>query len=144
MVYCPDFVVKSAEYENEKQQVKTEKDWIVFRNKWFDISNWPEKQADQLAKESLNKKGPLLIGGRKWGYRTLICDISPEARYEFCYTYYTVGYKFIFPEYMDEPKTARNGWSQECPFCEISTHEIGDEECPICKRKLIYSKYLGE
>jgi|GEM_PF-5454229 len=139
MPYLPEFMIQFQKYSQEKQNIKTYNDWQKFKRKWFDKKNWPQKTPSQLAEESKNKIGPFKIGGRLWGYTTYIYDITPEARYEMFSVLRNLGEPLVFTDEKYIPKTANNGWSQDCPYCEISTTDIGDEICPKCSRKLLYA-----
>ncbi|WP_373000598.1 hypothetical protein [Lutispora sp.] len=140
MVYVPSFMNYLDEYNKQKRNIHTVDDWVKFRNEWFDESQWPLKTPFQLTEESLRKRGPKKIAGRLWVYTTYMYDISPEARYEFFSALYNIGHPLLFN--YSGPKTAENGWNQNCPYCEISTNEIGDDTCPVCTRKLLYSRVM--
>ena len=51
-----------------------------------------------------------------------------------------LGEPLIFTDENNIPKTTEYGWSQDCPYCEISTTDIGDDICPKCGRKLLYDR----
>lgn len=127
-------------YIKEKQQVRTFNDWLVFKKRWFNKTEWPEKSSFQLKEESYNKIGPINLGGRLWGYTTYIYDITPDSRYEMFSALRNLGEPLFFGDEIKIPRTSEYGWFQECPYCEISTTDIGDEICPKCGRKLLYGR----
>ncbi len=140
MRFEPEFTIRSEEYGRDKERVRSIEDWRAFAKKWFNQSKWPKKDAGQIAAESSRrlKSGPLRLGGRTWSYTTHYYDISPEAEYEYSSTVWQIGNEICFPEGRNSPKRAEDGWCQECPYCEISTAELGEATCPQCGRKLIY------
>ncbi len=140
MSYNPKFIVEFEKYNKEKQNIKTFDDWQKFNKKWFDKKNWPQKTSSQFAEDSKNKISPCQLGGRLWGYTTYIYDITPEARYEMFSALRNLGEPLIFTDENNITKTAEYGWSQDCPYCEISTTDIGDDICPKCGRKLLYDR----
>ena len=141
MPFEPEFMRRFSEFIAERRRVRSVADWRAFQGKWFDQSGWPEKSPSQRAAESLNKSGPVEIGGRTWGHTSWIYDLTPEARYEYFSTLHSVGDPIRFPDEARVAKTAENGWRQECPFDEISTDQLGDETCPRCGRQLLYVRY---
>ncbi len=140
MAYEPEFMKRFEEYNKEKQAIKTLEDWRRFKKKWFDWQNWPRKTAAQQREYEIKCKNPIQAGGRTWHHTLLLLDITPEARYEYSVTSDEIGFPLAFPNGIHKPQDLSNtyGWSQECPFDEIATDEIGDEICPVCGRKLIY------
>lgn len=127
------------EFSAERQCVRTVEQWRAFCAKWFDRSKWPPKGPEQLASESRRKQGPIRLGGRLWGYTSWGIDLTPEARYEYCWTLHAVGDPLTFPHMKDRPTPPPGeSWAQECPYCEISTSQIGEEICPQCGRGLVY------
>jgi hypothetical protein len=141
MPFEPEFMKRLTEFAADRGRLHSVTDWVAFQGKWFDRSAWPEKSASQRAAESPNKRGPVQIGGRTWGYTSWTYDLTPEARYEYFATLHSVGDPIRFPHEAGIAKTAANGWRQECPFDEISTKELGDESCPRCGRRLQYVRY---
>jgi len=142
MPFQPEFMQRIEEFRAERERVRTLEGWLAFQKKWFDTSGWPVKSSEQLAAESLGKRGPFVLRGRTWGYTTLTYDLTPEARYEYTWTWHTVGDPIKFPHLKDRPTLPPGeGWEQECPYCEISTRDLGEEECPICRRQLVYVSY---
>jgi hypothetical protein len=139
MSFEPIFMLQHEEYLAEKQRVRSVEDWQKFAAKWFDRSNWPEKDEAQLAEEAPLKRGPVRLGGRLWGYTFFIYDLSPEARCEYLTTVRTLGDPILFPDAANREKVPEEGWSQRCPYCEISTYEMGDETCPQCGHALAYT-----
>ncbi len=125
MSFHPAFMKQFAEFDADRQGVKTLEEWDYFSKKWFDQSNWPLKTPQQLAQEQSHKHSPLSLQGRLWGYTSYTYDISPEARYELFSTLSNVGDPIRFPHLMNIPKTKDSPWTQQCPWCEISTEEIG-------------------
>ena len=134
----PEFMRRFDAFDADRRAVRTPADWRAFRDKWLDAAHWPMKTSEQRAAEARGKQGPVELGGRRWSYTTWVYDLTPEARYEYFLTLTTVGNPLLFMRGPDEPPTApRRGWAQECPYCEISTAEIGDETCPRCQRLLL-------
>lgn len=130
------------ECNQEKQSIRTVEEWIRFRNKWYDSKGWPKKSSEQITNETEFKRRLTSgkLGGRSWAYSYLMHDLTPEAIYELFYTSYHVGFKLTNPELYYSKKEAGPEvyWEQDCPFCGISTREIGDEDCPVCARSMIY------
>ena len=141
MSYTPDFMTNFGEFNAERQRVSSLDEWIAFRDKWFNHDHWPEKTAEQISAESLKKQGPVQLGGRLWGYTSYRYDLTAEARYELFATYSDVGDPIRFPHIYEIPKTPGSRWAQECPACEISTNDIGKDDCPRCHRRLQYQFY---
>lgn len=141
MSFEPVFMTKFDEYQSEKGKVRTVADWIAFKKRWFDKADWPRLTPQQTQERSRHKRGPVEIGGRTWSYTNFAYDITPEARYEYFFTLSGIGAALAFGITAAQAKTAERGWRQECPFDEISTDEIGDETCPKCGRKLVYTQY---
>jgi hypothetical protein len=127
-----------AEFDVERREVRTLEQWRNFAAKWFDRAQWPQKSPEQLQAESTNKQGPFSLGGRTWGYTSWVYDLTPEARYEYFATLRGIGDPLRFPDATRQPHRAEDGWSQECPYCEISTTELREPVCPRCGRELIY------
>jgi hypothetical protein len=140
MPFTPEFMLHLDQFRKEREAVRTLDDWETFDKKWLDNTSWPTKTADVLREEGKRKRGPVSIGGRSWGFTDFNDDISPEARYEYFYTLATVGDPINFPDEKSVPKTADEGFRQECPYCEIWTDEIGDDVCPKCRRKLVFGR----
>jgi hypothetical protein len=141
MPFIPKFMREHAAYQSELSNVKTLPQWELFTKTWFDTSDWPKKSGEDIAKESERKKGPVSLGGRSWCFTNSAYDLTAEARYEYYYATHEVGSPLKFPLWRTSPKKAANGWRQECPYCEISTDEIGSPICPQCSRKLIFEWY---
>jgi hypothetical protein len=141
MAFEPNFMKRLDEFKADQNRIRTIQDWIAFTKKWFPRDQWPQKSKDQLAAESKSKMGPVSIGGRMWNYTFWSYDLTPESRYEYFWTIKKVGDPIRFPHEQYKEKRAENGWRQECPYCEISTDELGEATCPICARKLIYVGY---
>jgi hypothetical protein len=131
-------MIHREEYERDKRRVVDLAGWMEFRRKWFPTETWPWKGPEPAATPPRRPCGPISLGGRRWGRASYVYDIPPEALYEYGYTRSTLGDPFVFPHERDSPRTAAEGWSQECPYCQISTNEIGDELCPSCGRKLAF------
>jgi hypothetical protein len=143
MAFEPAFMIRTEEYQRDKEQVRSIDDWVAFAQKWFDESDWPVKNAAQIESETLRKRELCSgrPGGRRWSPASFTYfDFSPEARYEYFLTLAEIGASFTFPERSSGPWKPEEGWSQECPYCEIATREIGDETCPNCHRRLLYSR----
>lgn len=135
MAFEPEFMTRFSEYSAEKSGVRTLDDWLHFKRRWFDPSDWPTLGAEQRLAESLRKRGPVRIGGRLWGYTFWTYDLTPEARYEYFATLRKIGNRFLFPDAAEDPSD--NRWQHECPHCEISTNEPGEPTCPLCQRPLV-------
>ena len=105
----------------------------------------PLDQGQQRAVESAHKRGPLRVGGRLWSYTSWVYDLSPDARYVYFSTLRRVGDPIRFPGSRAGAGGTAAGSdahsAQECPYCEISTAEIGDDLCPQCGRQLVYEHY---
>lgn len=129
-----------AQYLEEKNGVRTLDDWLAFRKKWFDYLRWPTKTPSQIQSEAKDKRSPVNMGGREWSRVSYAYDMSPAARYEYIATLKTLGDAIRFPDEAASPRTAEEGWRQECPYCEIVTTEIGEEICPQCGRSLVYDR----
>jgi hypothetical protein len=125
------------EFRRERDAVQSIENWNVFYRKWLNNASWPTKSKEKLNDEAKHKCAPISIGGRTWGFTFFNDDISPEARYEYFFALKSIGDPLKFPNERQLPKTAELGFSQQCPYCEISTNEIGDDRCPKCKRQLI-------
>jgi len=142
MSYEPLFMKGWEKYIKDQSNVKTKNDWIEFRRKWYDEDEkkWPKKTPQQRAEESTKKRGPIKIGGRTLVHVSYPFDLTSEARYELMKTSTEIGLRLVLPNGYHSPQESgdNQGWMQECPYCEIATHEIGDENCPICTRKMIY------
>lgn len=148
MPYRPDFARKYNEYSEEKSKVRSIDEWVAFSKKWFDQHEWPKKTPEQISKETQEKRhlthDPL--GGRMWAYIMYPFDLSPENNYEFHSTSYYVGFRITECQLFHSPKDPHDEiyWEQECPYCAISTTDIGGELCPVCGRRLIYQIYEHE
>ena len=140
MEYKPNFLIRFEEYNKEKQAIENIEDWIRFNKKWFNTKDWPKKTEVQKEEYSRKSKNTIQLDGRTWFYTFLLYDLTPEARYELIRTSNEIGMPLVFPNGVHKPKdlSNTNGWTQECPYDEIATLEIGDEICPLCGRKLIY------
>ena len=126
MPMVPEFMKRRAAFDREREAVRTMEDWNQFETKWFDSKDWPRRPPPE-------RREGLILGGRAWAPTFWVYDLAPEARYEYFFTLRTVG---------DaargwRPEPGQEGWRQECPFCEISTGDIGDATCPQCGRRLI-------
>jgi hypothetical protein len=141
MAYLPDFMRRFDEFARERDAVRTRDDWRALDRKWLDSSTWPKKTPDQYAADQARKHGPVRIGGRTWSFFSDGLDLDPLARYVLHDTVHRVGSPLVFGHRGDAPKEASAGWVQECGYCEITTHELGDETCPQCGRKLHYANY---
>lgn len=141
MPFEPEFMLKPEQFRSDREEVRTLDDWKAFNKKWLIRISWPKKSPDVQRAEAQKKKGPVLIGRRLWSFTNFNFDISAEARYEFFFALRTVGWPLKFPDQVELPKTAENGFYQECPYCEIATTEIGEEICPQCERKLLYHRF---
>lgn len=143
MSFIPEFMKKFPIYSVEKDKIRSLEDWLVFRNKWFDVENWPKKTKKQYEKESVEFEDFISSDGRNWWSKKYFYDIDKEARYEFETTNHDIGYLYMFPDSVNQDKTEKDGWMQECPYCGIVTNEIGNEFCPKCSRKTIFI-YAGD
>jgi hypothetical protein len=133
-------MVHKDEYEREKGLVSDLPHWAAFARKWFPTETWPRKGTRDATAVAPHPWEPLFLGGRKWRRVSYAYDISPEARYEYVYTKSTLGDPIKFPYEQNSPRTPAEGWRQECPYDEIVTQEIGDDICPKCGRKLVFSR----
>lgn len=140
MPYVPEFMTQRDEYKRDKGSVASRQDWIAFSRKWFPVARWPRKGPEHAAMEPPRPWEPLHLGGRTWRRVSYAYDITPEARYEYISTKCTMGDPLKFPHEQNGPKTAAEGWRQECPYCQIDTSEIGDDTCPSCGRKLVFNR----
>lgn len=140
MQFIPEFMIHLDQFRKERELVRNIDDWKSFFRKWLDSRTWPVKSVDVLRIEGKRKIGPIQMGGRSWGFSNLNLDISPEARYEYVYTFSKVGTPIKFPKEKNDPKTADRGYRQECPHCEIWTSQIGDRVCPRCGRELVFGR----
>jgi hypothetical protein len=140
MAYVPDFAQQRAIYESEKAAIRTVEDWYAFNRRWFPTQKWPRKSDAQVRAESVNKRGPVDLGGRRWSNVTYSYDLTPEDRYEYVFTQRTIGDPLRYPEEQATEKTPADGWAQECPYDEISTTQIGDMTCPKCGRRLVFTR----
>lgn len=138
MSFEPRFIRQFAEFQASRTRVKSLEDWTRFSRYWFDKSDWPMKRPQQYSQEQAKKQGPVTLKGRRWSYTFYTYDISPQARYELFATLSKVGDPIRFPHLSHLPKTTPSRWTQQCPWCEISTEEIGPEVCPLCDRPLLY------
>jgi len=143
VAFQPPFMERIAEFDKERRQLHTLEQWRTFAAKWFDTAQWPMKSPEQQKRESSYKQGPFTLGGRQWGYTTWVYDLTPEARYEYFATLRGIGDPLRFPEATNAPRRPEDGWRQECPYCEISTSDLGDAVCPRCGRELIYESYAS-
>ena len=97
MPYQPEFMQRFKEFKAEHGCVRTLEDWAAFQRELFDTSAWPTKSPEQLTSESLGKKDVFVLRGRTWGYTTTTYDITPEARYEYVWTWHSIGDPVKFP-----------------------------------------------
>jgi hypothetical protein len=141
MPYTPTFMDRFSDYARELGRVGSLSDWIAFTKRWFDSCQWPRKTPEQRSDESRNKRGPVELGGRTWSYTSWVFDLTPEARYEYFSALHLIGDPLKFPDQFTRPKRAADGWRQECPFCEISTDQLADDQCPKCGHPLLYVQY---
>ena len=137
----PVFMQQFPEFDRERASVRTREQWIAFSRKWFDEKTWPRKTAEQMAADSQRKREAIRLNGRQWVYTQTVYDLSPEARYEYAFTLHDVGDRIRVPEIFAAAKKPEDGWCQECPYCELSTRDIGDEKCPQCGRRLVFAYY---
>jgi hypothetical protein len=128
-------------FRAERDQLRDLPGWKLFQRKWLNNATWPTKSDDQVRREQAGRDSPMRLGGRLWGWLSDRDDISPEARYEYCWTLEVVGRPLRFPDEAELPKTSAMGFYQYCPYCEIATDEIGSEECPTCGRQLLYGRW---
>ncbi|WP_155825638.1 hypothetical protein [Leptospira inadai] len=142
MAYLPYFMKHLDEYYQDKLTVKTLEDWRSFKKKWyFDEGEWPSKTQEEKSKEH-NTREAKEINGRIWGAVVYPDKIDKVAQYEFMKTETELGEPIVFPKGKHSPQESEypERWSQECPHCEISAYyKAGEEYCPICGRKLLYS-----
>jgi hypothetical protein len=145
MPHIPEFMIRYREYCDDKERLRTLADWTEFNRKWFVGQGWPEKS--RTPEECYSAKNPnrFQAGARSWFRVFHSEDITPEARYEMDVTSATIGLPLVFPNGIHVPDHAQAswGWSQECPFDEISTTDLGADVCPLCARKLIY-RWTGD
>jgi len=132
-------MIQSDEYEREKALVHDVSSWAAFARKWFPTTKWPRQRPDGAAAKPRAWES-LSLGGRTWRRVSYDYDITPEARYEYIYTKCTVGDPIKFPHERHSPRTASEGWRQECPYCQIETSEVGADTCPNCGRKLVFTR----
>src|SRR5262245_35505463 len=145
MAFMPDFFLRIHDFDHHRRSLRSEQDWIEFVQKWFPTDSWPLKSPQQLSEESIRKAGPIELGGRSWVFTSWVYDLDPEARYEYFWTLVMVGHPLVFPNSGRPSSTDLTppGWSQQCPYCEISTDERGDPTCPRCGRLLLW-RYSGD
>jgi hypothetical protein len=139
MSLLPEFMRDFERFDAERNRVRDAEGFRALEARWFDTSSWPRKTPAQLADEAAHKRGPVQLGGRSWSFTSWVYDLTPEARYEYFRTRATVGDRVRFPD-RAQP-TAGAGWAHECPHCEISTTDPGNDECPRCGRALIDVHY---
>lgn len=130
-----------ASYQVEKAKVTTLKEWLDFRDKWFDIDSWPIKSPDVRVAENKIKSKLLTTLGSEWGSIELPYHLIPEAQYECNLTYLKVGHPLQFPHMY--PVNGDYGWKKECGYCEIFTVVLSHDQCPHCRRELAFS-YTGD
>ena len=137
MTYKPRFMSDAEGFNLALEKVNDSLSWIDLRKNWLNSDNWPKKSQETLAIESKKKKRPIEKNGRRWSHTYYYLDIDAETRYQ--YIAITTKYlnKYIFNVPIDHKPVSRDGWVQDCPYCEVSTSEIGDDNCPFCNRKLI-------
>jgi hypothetical protein len=135
----PEFMRHLSRFREDRDRVRTVEEWRAFNARWFDVGKWPKKTHAQLKEEADHKRGPIDLGGRRWSYTTWVYDLTPAARYQYFAARQEVGLPLLFPEPRPKEGAPRDeGWSQSCPFDEITTAELGAEICPKCGRPLLY------
>ena len=141
MPFQPEFMLRFDEYTRQRDAVRTVEDWTALSRGWFDHSVWPRKTPDQCQQDQARKHSPVRIGGRSWSYFVDGLDLDPAARYELHDAVHRVGSPLVFPHMEGVLKEASAGWEQRCGYCEITTHELGDETCPRCGRRLHFANF---
>jgi hypothetical protein len=140
--FTPEFMKAFDVFDRERRAIRTLEDWRAFQKRWFDHTNWPKKSKELITKEGIQKaKRPKVINGRRWSTTYFSYDLTPEARYEYCWTLTVIGAPLQSPNWNTAPRTVENGWRQECGYCEISTGSLGDDTCPQCGRPMYYAWY---
>lgn len=140
MPIVPEFAQNRSAYNADKLKITSLDDWLAFNRKWFPADSWPRKSDADVRAEAPAKRGWLDLGGRRWSHVSYAYDLSPEDRYEYIYTQRMIGDPLKNPEEKNIPRTAAEGWAQECPHCEITTSQIGADVCPRCGRKLAFTR----
>ena len=134
MSFKPVFMSKLDGFYAESRRLRTPDDWSAFERKWFDRSNWPLRQGGG----GTGRRSPRDIGGRLWSPTAWSFDLTAEARYHYFAVLLGVGTAIRFPDLKPPDKGRSEHWSQHCPYCEISTFDLGDGNCPVCGRALLY------
>ena len=132
MKHIPEFMIRFEDFNAELKKVQTSQDWLKFQHKWFSFENWPRNQKPSGAL-------PGVLDGRRWSPTWWAYDLEPEARYVYFASRWVINLRLN--QGLLSPNPKGRGWAQECPFCQISTRDIGVELCPTCSRRLIYAYY---
>ena len=142
--FQPLFMKKISDFRLERKLVKSESDWLIFRQKWLDTSTWPRWEKDDLALKfeqwtnETGGKGYLTLADTKWGRSELVYALTPEARFEYSFTKFVIGGAICLGQtpplqWKDVPST----WTSECPRCEIFSSSFMPKTCPKCGGQLV-------
>ena len=141
MAYEPDFMTRFDHFSEDIKQLKNEQDWLEFRSKWLDQTDWPhrKKPFDQPTNRTVQSLQNRIWVKSFWAY-----DLSPEARYEYFSVLLGVGMDIRFPHLKrPDAQNLAKPWTLYCPYCEIVTEQPGSQQCPICDRDLLFD-YLED
>ena len=139
MAFEPAFMSQLEAYYAEAQRLGSLEDWTTFEQRWFDRAAWPQRQCAGAR----TVRHPQAIKGRRWMQTFFSYDLTAEARYHYFAVLLAFGTPLRFPGLSYDPKGTDEHWTQHCPHCEISTHDLGDQRCPLCTRVLLY-EYLED
>ncbi|WP_282610757.1 hypothetical protein [Pelagibius sp. Alg239-R121] len=134
MAFKPAFMSQLEDYYAEAESLVSQDDWMAFDKKWFDRAGWPQRQYAGATRVPHRQA----IKGRRWMPTFCSYDLSAEARYHYFAVLLTFGTPLRFPGLRYSVNRTDEHWTQHCPHCEISTHDLGDERCPLCARVLLY------
>ncbi|HEY9841629.1 MAG: hypothetical protein ACAI44_35830 [Candidatus Sericytochromatia bacterium] len=141
MSFTPPFMQHFETFDRARRAIHTLEEWQVFKQHWFDKTDWPDKNSKaQLIREDIQKRELIaqIQDGRRWGPGYWLVDLTAEARYEYFWTLYVIGEPLENPRWNTVKRTEASGWYQECRFCEIFTPDLGSEVCPNCGRAMYY------
>ncbi len=124
-------------YYREASELETPDDWQAFAIKWFDQTEWPMRQPQGSNSSAPEMPRTLAADGRRWSRSSWVYDLSPEARYHYFAVLLGTGMAIRFPHLFFAKDKSASGWTQFCPFCEITTHDRGGKNCPVCSRILL-------
>ena len=116
--------------EKRMSTVNSWEDWEVFEKEFFDDTDWPEKDIDEITKESEEKA--IHHNGLKWKHITVSYELPSEYYYlyEYCSDYI---FKKLEPEQHDINTNEQGKW---CAYCKVYTDNSDMRICPFCCRKL--------